>query len=118
MKRAADIVVERIEQLKTEREGVLVVALDGPSGVGKTTIAKQVAERIDAVNVFCDDFFVGGYNQFWGDSTPENGIRCSVQLPRTGLLVPYTITIAVHPGRLDCWDQETSLAAPRLAKRR
>jgi uridine kinase len=69
--RAADIVVKRIEKLKTERGGILVVALDGPSGVGKTTIARHIAERIDVVHVLCDDFFVGGRNQFWAGQSPQ-----------------------------------------------
>src|SRR5262245_9027309 len=71
MNRAADTVVKRIQELKTERVGVMVVALDGPSGVGKTTIAKHIAERIDVVHVLCDDFFVGGRNPFWATQSAQ-----------------------------------------------
>ena len=82
MKGPADLVVERIEQLKMERHGVLIVALDGNSGAGKTTIARQIEERIAAVNVSCDDFFVGGSNEFWSSKSTQQKIDSPIDWRR------------------------------------
>jgi hypothetical protein len=42
----------------------LVIAISGPSGAGKTTVAKAVAERLDAASLFFDD---------WTDDPPDVG---------------------------------------------
>jgi uridine kinase len=50
----------------------LVVAIDGRSGSGKSTVATAVARAIDAVIVPCDDFFVASVsNVEWDRRTPE-----------------------------------------------
>ncbi len=66
--------IERIEQFRNLRCGGLVAALDGPSGVGKTTIATQITGRIRSVHVVCDDFFVGDHNQFWAAKSTQEKI--------------------------------------------
>lgn len=38
-----------------------VVAIDGRSGVGKSTFARDLAERLGAALVEGDDFFAGGW---------------------------------------------------------
>ncbi|MEO1038214.1 MAG: AAA family ATPase [Pseudomonadota bacterium] len=37
-----------------------VIALDGRSGVGKSTLAQQLAARLNAAIIPCDDFYAGG----------------------------------------------------------
>ena len=62
---AVRTITDGVNAQLAKRTGVFVVALDGMSGTGKTTIAKEVAKRLDAVNVLCDDFFIGGRNTEW-----------------------------------------------------
>ena len=69
----AQILVERIEAVRSQREGVVFVALDGRSGSGKSTIAGLVAEMMGTdqagrplVTVIeGDDFYSGGSIQRW-----------------------------------------------------
>jgi len=50
----------------------LVVAIDGRSGSGKSTVAKAVAQAIGAVIVPCDHFFAASVsNAEWDRRTPE-----------------------------------------------
>lgn len=50
-------VITAIQQLLAKRKPPVIVALDGGSGCGKSTIAKCVAKELDAGIVPCDDFF-------------------------------------------------------------
>ena len=51
---------DRLDTRCTPFEWPLLIAVDGKSGVGKSTFAKRLAERFDAVLVPGDDFYVGG----------------------------------------------------------
>ena len=52
-----DKLTEKIDALLSEKESV-IIALDGPCGAGKTTLAEALAKKYDA-NVFhADDFFL------------------------------------------------------------
>jgi len=65
-----------IERLVTHIEGMLegrstplVVALDGRSGAGKSTIASLVATAVGGVVVDGDDFYAGGSGEMWDAMT-------------------------------------------------
>jgi para-aminobenzoate synthetase len=50
----------------------LVVAIDGRSGSGKSTVAKALAQSVDAGIVPCDDFFAASVTDAeWDRRTPE-----------------------------------------------
>lgn len=53
--------IRKIEKLLTEQK-VVVIAVDGKSGVGKSTISSILVEKFDAVIVYCDDFYAGAEN--------------------------------------------------------
>lgn len=63
--------VEKILTLKAGRTKPLLVALDGRSGVGKSTLALAIAKEIGAVVVQGDDFFSGGPDVEWDARTTE-----------------------------------------------
>jgi uridine kinase len=70
----ASIIVNNIKARLKKHDGVLVVALDGKSGVGKTTLANDVANELDAANILSDDFFVGGHNKDWAAKSTKEKI--------------------------------------------
>lgn len=50
-------ILEAVSRLSKERQSPIVVALDGPSGGGKSTVATALATATRAVVVSSDDFF-------------------------------------------------------------
>ncbi len=56
---ACTTVVEAARRLSPSIEAPLVIGIDGRSGVGKTTLASQVAREVEAAVVPMDDFFAG-----------------------------------------------------------
>lgn len=79
---AVDVIVAHIQKKLETHSDVFVVALDGMSGTGKTTIAKKVAHRLDAVNVLCDDFFTGGRNSLWAKKSTREMIDNAIDWRR------------------------------------
>lgn len=60
-----DAVVIAIKNRQRQHKGVLIVAMDGRSGCGKSTIAHKVGDKLDAVVVKADDFYAGGTPKQW-----------------------------------------------------
>ena len=58
-------VVARIKTLTHKKAEPVVVALDGRSGTGKSTIAEVIASRLGGVYIKTDDFWAGGANELW-----------------------------------------------------
>lgn len=57
------------------RPGPLVVAIDGRSGTGKSTLARALADRLAATVIEGDDFYVGGTG-IEGDPPQSRAARC------------------------------------------
>jgi uridine kinase len=55
----------RIRQIDRDRPGPILVALDGRSAAGKSTLAAVVAPLVGAVVIDGDDFYSGGTAQTW-----------------------------------------------------
>lgn len=81
---------ERIRQLIKEKNSPVLVALDGKSGTGKSTIAKQLAEILGGVEINSDNFWSGGPNEEWDKKTPEQKSDKAIdwQRLRSELLIP------------------------------
>jgi uridine kinase len=56
----ADTLAEIIAGSARQKVSPFVVAIDGRSGVGKSTLARALAERLDACVIDGDEFYVGG----------------------------------------------------------
>lgn len=68
---------EKISRLLSKQKHV-VIALDGRSGVGKSTIADKLAEESGAVVIDCDDFYTGppeGSEKNWHRKTPQEKVE-------------------------------------------
>lgn len=75
MTTALDQAATLIQQAARARSGPLVVAIDGRSGTGKSTLATALAERLDAVVIEGDDFYAGGTGTE-GDPPQSRAARC------------------------------------------
>jgi uridine kinase len=64
-------VVQAIQQTSVSGGGPVLVAIDGRSGVGKSTLAAELARKLDAAVVSGDDFFAGGADEEWARRSPE-----------------------------------------------
>jgi uridine kinase len=62
---AVNKIVEEINRLHQDKNKVFLVAFDGRSGTGKSTLASQVAEKVKGVVVVGDDFYSGGNDDRW-----------------------------------------------------
>src|SRR5271170_7036300 len=76
MKAMADIpqyveLIGKICSLTAGRTKPLLVALDGRSGVVKSTMAQAIAQEIGGVVVQGDDFFAGGPDSEWDVRSTE-----------------------------------------------
>lgn len=63
--------VDKIRSLTTGRTKPFLVAIDGRSGVGKSTIAQAIAEEFGGIVVLGDDFFAGGPDSEWDARSAE-----------------------------------------------
>jgi uridine kinase len=57
--------IDKIRSLMSGRTKPLLIALDGRSGVGKSTMAQAIAQEIGGIVVVGDDFFLGGPDSEW-----------------------------------------------------
>jgi uridine kinase len=73
----ADQIASKIEELLTGGKWPVVVAIDGRSGVGKSTIAKDLAVKLSAALIDGDDFYAGGSEAEWdARTTAEKASLC------------------------------------------
>ena len=69
---ACDTIIAETRRLMTGRTTPLLVAIDGGSGAGKTTLAAMVRETLDAVVIPFDDFYAAHIpDAEWDRRTPE-----------------------------------------------
>lgn len=65
-----------IQRLATERKRPILVALDGGSGAGKSTIAAQLKSELAAAVIPLDDFFSGNIpDHQWDEFTVEEKLK-------------------------------------------
>jgi uridine kinase len=93
------------------RRAPVLVALDGRSGTGKTTLARAIASSFDATIVASDDFFAGGTGGDWASRTPAQRASACIDWRRLR-------TQALEPllaGRSACWHLFDFVAGIRTA---
>ncbi len=81
--------VYEIHQLLKHKNPVLV-ALDGRSGTGKSTIAQAIASRVEGGIVLGDDFYSGGNDDAWQELSAAEKVEKVIdwQRMRTQALEP------------------------------
>lgn len=74
-KAAVDLAAARIAEAARQQAGPLIVAIDGRSGTGKSTLAEALARLLPAVVIEGDDFYAGGTG-IKGDAPQARAVRC------------------------------------------
>ncbi len=64
-------VCKRITEIKAMKNKPIVVAVDGRSGTGKSTISALIAESTRGVLINTDDFWSGGSDEEWEAKDPQ-----------------------------------------------
>lgn len=106
---AVDRVVDAIREYPS-RAQALVVAIDGRSGSGKSTVAAAVAQGIGAVIVPCDDFFTASVSDAeWDRRTPEQRAADAIDWRR----LKREAIDPLRTGRAARWYTFDFLAGPR-----
>src|SRR4051794_20881896 len=77
-----DAIVTAIRRLTASRSTPLLVAIDGRSGSGKSTIARRVADQLEATVVESDDFYSGGSDAEWAQRTAEERFAACIDWRR------------------------------------
>lgn len=83
-------VIREVERYAQERGTTLLVALDGRSGAGKSTVSGKIAGRVGAVVVSSDDFYTGGTFDDWASRSPKEKAALCIDWKRlrTDVLEP------------------------------
>lgn len=95
--------LDRIETLLKNQQSILV-ALDGRSGVGKSSIAKAMSQRFNCIIVVSDDFYSGGEGgdeRGWDNKTAREKAEQAIDWKRlrSDVLEPLLRgeNVAYHP---------------------
>lgn len=70
-----DQLARLIERSLGDRPAPLLIALDGRSGAGKTTLACSLRASVAAAVVTADDFYAGGSNDGWLRRRPRERVE-------------------------------------------
>jgi uridine kinase len=84
---AAEVLCDRIASLRAVAPAPVLVALDGRSAVGKSTLAQQIAARAAALVIDGDDFYRGGDDAFWQARNPAEKVDLAIDWRRQRALL-------------------------------
>jgi uridine kinase len=71
----SEALADMIARLARQKVSPFIVAIDGKSGVGKSTMARTLSERLDACLIEGDDFYAGGI-ELRSDSAASKAAAC------------------------------------------
>lgn len=91
-------VINTIQTLRASRPTV-VVALDGRSGTGKSTLGREIADAVNGSYVDQDDFYSGGELIDWSGLSPELRVDRCIDWPR----VLRDVILPFRAGRPICY---------------
>jgi len=74
--------ISKIKDLMAHRNKPILVALDGRSGTGKSTIAKIIASRLGGIEIVADDFWIGGSDAEWDRRSPQEKASMAIDWKR------------------------------------
>jgi uridine kinase len=81
------VLCDRIDSFRAVMPAPVLVALDGRSAAGKSTLAQQVAARTAALVIDGDDFYRGGDDAFWRARSPAEKVDLVIDWRRQRTLL-------------------------------
>ena len=102
---------KQIRSLLTEKERPILVALDGGSGAGKSTVAARIEKELDAAVIPLDDFFSANIpDGKWDEFTVEEKLKhvFDWRRVREQVLMPL---LEGKPARWHAFDFQSGLRA-------
>jgi uridine kinase len=92
-------IIEEMKRLSEIRKSPLIIALDGRSGTGKSTFAKNMAEKLGAAIIDGDDFYTGGTLTEWAKRNPQEKAELVIDWKR----IRNEALIPLKEGRTASW---------------
>lgn len=75
-------ILSSIRRLPRQSPTPVLIALDGRTGVGKSTIASRLAAEVRGIVIDGDQFFSGGSDDAWRSRTPEQRVEGAIDWRR------------------------------------
>lgn len=75
-------VINKINSMVNTIPKPIIVALDGRSGTGKSTLAEIIAERVGGICIETDYFWSGGTNEIWDARSPKEKSELAIDWKR------------------------------------
>jgi para-aminobenzoate synthetase len=94
-----DAIIAAVRELQVNRQPPLVIALDGRSGVGKSTRAALIALQFGGAIIPGDDFFAGGTDAWWAQQTASEKVDGCIDWRR----LKDEVLIPLRAGRVATW---------------
>lgn len=96
---SAETLVRLIRTRRDDHPGLTILALDGRSGTGKSTLARALAQALDGDVVVADDFWVGGEDAEWAARSPRERVDGAIDWRR----LRREVLEPLHAGRPATW---------------
>jgi uridine kinase len=102
-------IIAEIRRLVSKREGPIVIALDGGSGAGKSSLASLIADGLQAAVIPLDDFFSASIPESqWEESSVEERLKHVLDWKRLREQVLEPL-LAGEPARWHAFDFQSGL---------
>lgn len=76
------LVIDKIKSLMQNHQRPIIVALDGKSGTGKSTLAREIAKSVGGIEIETDDFWAGGTDEEWDARNPKEKSELAIDWRR------------------------------------
>src|SRR4051812_8768215 len=110
------LIARTVDRVRGSSHRPVLVALDGRSGTGKSSLAGAVAERLGGQVIVADDFWSGGADEQWLARSPDQRAACAIDFRRRrrGVLEPLLAGRRARWRTFD-WERGEGLSAAVLS---
>lgn len=76
------VISDNVKEMLSGRDKPILIAIDGRSGTGKSTLSKRLAHELNATIIMSDDFYSGGTDADWQLRTPQEKVALCIDWKR------------------------------------